>query len=276
MPQKVSKQLRGMLRTIAKEAGLELPPNLRPKMAARVRSKIGTLTVREEVGIVASPAQRIVKHFEGKLKEAGNGDAREELRSTIGALEEHHLTETDKKLLELLTTSTKSKSLARICVDAKMNPLRMMNLYAKGCVALKRVEAAIDASRAMPRIVKSLQAHALAEVGDICPICAGTAMIPKKRGTISVKQEEVPCFECEGVGRVRKIDTKLKQFSMEKLMEVAGVVEKTPGVQVTTNVGVKVGNSPGVFQRILDTSEAILYKKPLDVVDALEVSDVSS
>lgn len=255
-------------RQLLEQLGEPVPDSLQRKVVKRVRSKIGTLTLREQTGMQPSPAASIVKQFDENIK----GD-REALATSIQASGER-LNERDQALVALiLSPRGKKLALARAVTEAGADPVRMMDLYTKGCVVLKKMEAIREAAEAMPQVVKNLVSHAASEIGDTCRICVGTGEVARVANSQSAPAAQVECPVCKGAGRRLKA-SELKEFAAEKLLEINKLTEKGGGIQVQTNVGVVAGGGGGssILERIRKAADETLYRKSEEVVEAEVVS----
>lgn len=200
----------------------------------------------------------VVRKFEQTI------GSREELIEKLSLLEEK-LSEKEKAFLTSLREDTRGKTLARLMAEANVSPTKILKHYAEGAVALGKVEAAIAISREQPLLVKDLVRNAL-DSTKICKVCVGTGKVKRQSND---KKEETECPSCEGSGQ-RIISSKHKEYAMDKVLEIGGLVE-TPkkggvNVEVQQNVGVQVGKG-GFMERVLRTSDEILYgRKVIDVL----------
>lgn len=253
---------------LLEDAGLPVPEQLKNKVRKRVRSKIGTLALTT-TGMIKNPALATVKRFESNV--GGKAVVAEVLTMLAG---EGKLNEKELLFLEQLQEPrNKAKSLARIMTENEVNPMKVMSLYTKGCIELGKMEAAIEAHQGLPQLVKNLNSHAMSEVGDVCPICAGTGKVAVRSGVTS-PPTEVECPRCKGVGRQLE-PSDLKKFAAEKLLEITKMVEKGGGVTVQTNVGVQIPLGGSVLERVMGAADEVLYRRT-PVVEAEVVSPESN
>lgn len=263
----VSRNQEKILRAGLKAMGVEekaLPEALQNKIILRSpKGPLGQIKVRRQTGLENNTALKIVKKFEENI----GGD--EELIEKLEAVRDE-LPANQVLLLDALKEPSNRKSLARLMVDYKVEPTAVMNQFAKGCVALGRVGAAIEAHRNLPAVVKALVRDALEDVQEVCSICVGTGSTSPRKGTV---KETKPCPGCKGSGTSARA-SELKQFAIGKLLEVTELVKK--GGQ-TINVGQSVtvktsGGGGGFMERMMQTSDQILYGRKKDEVDAELVS----
>jgi len=229
----------------------EMPEALRNSPVAKSRKgPAGAIVVRRMTGVVDNGASRLMRRFEQ------NVGGKEEIVEKLEAIPER-LNEREKALLNLLRTPTK-KGLARLVAEAGAEPTQIMKKFAEGCIELGKVEAAIEAHRNLPSLVKSLYKHALSEYG-VCGACGGTGALHRK-STDHV--ETIPCTFCETTGV--EAPSKLKEFATRQLLEVTKSVEKGGGVTVNTAVGVRVdaaGGGASVFEKMMKASDEVLYRR---------------
>ena len=247
------------LRNIQKR---HIPPFLRNDTLFQTKKdpKLGRIQVKRMTGLVPSPAVKIVRKFEEMV------GSREELAEKLTASGKTDSSE--EKLLELLEKAPRNRSLASLMAEAGVKPSRVLRLFAEGAIALGKVEAAIEVSRNQPMVVKDLIRNAL-DREVYCQTCVGTGMV--KKG-VNSKEETVKCPSCQGSG-VRYRSSKHKQFAMEKVLKIGKVIEepkKGGDVNVSTQVGVgvQVGKEGGFMERILHTSDKVLYGRRTEIVDA--------
>lgn len=227
-----------------------LPLSLQNVPVAKSRKgPAGAIVVRRMTGVVDNGASRLMRKFEQ------NVGGKEEVVEKLEAVE-HRLNEREKQLLQLLRLPSK-KGLARLVAEAGAEPTQLMKKFAEGCIELGKVEAAIEAHRNLPGLVKSLYKHALSEYG-VCGACGGTGTLHRKS---TDHMETIPCTFCETTGV--EAPSKLKEFATRQLLEVTKSVEKGGGVTVNTQVGVKVdaGGAVSVFEKMMKASDEVLYRR---------------
>ncbi len=251
-----------------------IPPFLRNDIVSlSPRDSFGRIAVKRMTGLVDSPAATIVRKFE----EVSGG--REEVIEKLQAMEEKLSTE-EKDFVELCEKSGKQKSLARLMAESGVKPSRIMKLFADGAIALGKIHSAIEVSRNQPQIVKDLMRHALDQQG-VCQVCVGTGKVKKAKNS---KAEEATCPMCMGSG-FRMRSSKHKEYAMGKVLEIGKLVEKPltgkgVNVAVQQNVGVSVERGGGFVERMLKTSDEVLYGRQKNlareaIVDAEKVDPIS-
>lgn len=263
--------VRNQARIALRKAGIPLPPELAlERITHRVKSPIGTLVVREGVGLVRSPAVSIVKQFEKNIE----GKVPVEMALSAAQASGARITEGEQRLLEvLLTPRGKKIQLARLIAESGANPVTVMDTYTRGLVHLKRREAIAAAAEEMPQLIKNLIGHAASEVGDVCSLCAGSGTVARSATTGTAPASQVPCPSCDTVGRVREV-SELKKFAVDRLLEVNKLVEKGGGITVQTvgQVNMAAPTSGSLLEKVRRSADEVLYRKTEDVVEAEVVS----
>lgn len=254
--------------SILKNAGLPIPEELKNKVRKRVRSKLGTLALATN-GMIKNAPLATVRRFEENV--GGKEVVAEVLTMLQG---EGKLSEKEQMFLEhLQAPGSRRKSLARIITEVGVNPMKVMSLYTKGCIEIGKMEAAIEAHKGLPQLVKNLNSHALSEAGDVCILCAGTGQVAFRAGVVGGNTSQRECGKCMGLGRQLE-PSELKKFATEKLLEVTKMVEKGGGVTVQTNVGVQVPLGGSVLEKVMGAADEVLYRRgTAEVVDAEVVKE---
>lgn len=244
-----------------------IPPFLRNDIVwTTPRDKFGRIAVKRMTGVVPSPANTIVRKFE----EVAGG--REEILEKLHQMEDK-LSPEEKHFVHLLETSGKQKGLARLMAEAGVKPSRILRLFADGAIALGKIQTAIEVSKNQPLVVKDLMRHALDQQG-VCQTCVGTGMVKHKKNST---EETMKCPSCTGSG-FRLRSSKHKEYAMEKVLQIGKLVEKPSSgrqvsVEVQQNVGVAVGRGGGFVERVLKTSDEVLYgRKRLAEPEVIDVS----
>ncbi len=239
----------------------DLPPMLKDSVVAKSKKgPIGQLMVKNMSGIVTNTALKTVRTFEQ------NVGGKEEIAEKLSAVSDI-LTPEQKQLLMLLRTSS-PKGLARLMAETGVEPVSVMGAYAKGCVVLGKINAAIEAHRNLPNLIKDLYRHAL-DKETVCKVCVGLKEVPTMAGAPTSKK--VKCPQCEGSG-VSLVASKHKEFAHRQLLEVTKMVnEKGPGtsVQVTQQVAVTGGRQAGFFEKMLEAADNIAFpEQKQHIIDA--------
>lgn len=258
----LSRNQEKILRKGLKEMGVEekeLPESLQNKIILRSpKGPLGQIKVRRQTGLENNTALRLVKKFEENI--GGQDELVEKLEAVREELPQNQLA-----LLEALKEPSNKKSLARLMVDHRVEPTQVMNQFAKGCMVLGKVGAAIEAHRNLPAVVKALVRDALEDVKEVCSVCVGTGSTSPRKGAV---KETSLCPGCEGTGKSARASD-LKQFAIGKLLEVTELVKKGgQTINVGQSVVVKNGGGGGFMERMMQTSDQILYGRKENIVDA--------
>lgn len=243
-----------------------IPKQFRDVIVAKSRKgPIGALAVRNHSGLVKNHAYKSVKKFEENV--GGRDEVVEKLEAIEPTLPQHL-----KDLLFVLKANPK-KTLAMAMVDVKSEPVALMKYFARACVELAQVQVAIEAHKNLPGVVKELYKHALEGVEGLCRTCGGTGKVKKRRTST---EDELDCPLCGGKG-VRIIDSPHKEFAVEKLLEVTKLTEKSgPSINLTTNVGVKVGEGgQAFFEKVVKAADEVLFKRETPHIVDVEAEVVS-
>jgi hypothetical protein len=234
-----------------------------PVIATSRKGPLGQIVVRRK-GLAPSRAATVVKKF------VDNIGGKEDLAEKLEAVGEE-LNATQKKLLDLLHDPLRTRhSLSRLIAESGTEPVSIMKLYARGAIELGRVEAAIEAHKGLPALIRNLYKHAFEGLG-ICDVCAGIGKTKVQAGQGS--KEGPICWKCQGSGKMETTSPH-KEFAVQKLLEVTKSVGKDgTNINIQTNVGVKIGGE-GILEKVIKASDEVLWGKS-DVVDA-EVKNISS
>lgn len=239
----------------------QLPVELRDSIVKKSkRGPIGSLVLHNMSGMKSNAALRTVRTFEA------NVGGKEEIAEKLAAVQET-LNPQQLELLTLLRSST-PKGLGRLMVESGVEPVAIMGAYAKGCVVLGKIQAAIEAHRNLPGLIKDLYRHAL-DQETVCKVCVGLGEVPYMAGAPTSKK--VPCPQCKGSGK-GLISSKHKEFAHRQLLEVTKMVNEKGGthVEVTQQVAVAGGGKQmGFFERMLDTADNITFPEQKQrIIDA--------
>ncbi len=257
-----------MLRHHYKKAGLTdnlLPVPLRDNEVARSRKgKLGTIRVREFSGVVANGASKLVRKFESELTE-GRDDILEKLEAVPDA------PATITRLVEIMKDRPKV-SFARAIAEAKIDPAVALDHYAKGAVALKKLETLLLLYKEMPALFRDLMRHAI-DREETCEVCLGVGQVQPRAG---VNKLNKPCPRCGGSGSV-VTSSKHKEFAMQKALEMSQLLpEKKPLVAVSQQqLNMTVQAEGGLLEKMSKVADEILYTRSSGVRSTPEVVDVT-
>lgn len=254
--------------TTAKIPQEHFPPELRNRIVKKgKKGEAGQIIVKKHTGVVDNTAKALTKRFEQNT--LGRDDIIEKLEAVNA---EGALTQEQSRVLELLKTSARSKGLAHILADAKSEPLSVMRAYARGCVVLGQVQAAIEAHSRMPALVKDIFRHAMDQTG-VCSTCVGSGKVARNVGG---SMESKICPACEGAGTTM-ISSKHKEWASKVALEMTGQIKGPSGPTVNVQQNVNVSpQAEGFMETLLKATDKVLYGSRPDIVDAEIVSQANS
>lgn len=241
-----------------------LPVPLRDTEIARSRKgKIGTIKVREFSGVVTNGASRLVRKFESELTE-GRDDILEKLEAVPDP------PQTIVRLVDILKDRPKL-SFARAIAEAKVDAAVALDHYAKGAIALKKLETLLALYKEMPALFRDLMRHAI-DKEEACEVCLGVGQVQPRAGANKLSKT---CPRCAGSGLV-VTSSKHKEFAMQKALEMSQLLpEKKPLVAVSQQqLNMTVQAEGGLLEKMSKVADEILYTRSSPVQRTGEVIDV--
>jgi hypothetical protein len=244
----------------------ELPVPLQDKVTVRSRKgKAGQIVVRALSGVQKSTASQLARRLEHDLS-AGREDIIEKLEASGTA---NQAVQRVAALLE----SHPQFSLARAVAEAGADVAHVLDTYAKGALALKKMETVLGIYKEMPNLMRDLMRHAI-DREVTCEVCFGAKQVTGKAGGKNLTQT---CPRCLGSGMATS-SSEHKEFAMSKLLDMSELGPKKTGSTVNVNQAVQVnaGSSTDLLARMSRAADEVLYgqAKPIDV--EARVIDVSS
>ena len=223
-----------------------LPKELKNEVVHRSRKgPMGVVIVRRWSGVDQNYTARALRTFAKNV-----GDSNEGIAHMLNA--SPTITKEMRRLADaLLDPKNAKRSLAWVVAETGSDAAAVVEHYAKGSVHMKKWESVALAAQDMPRMVREMIRFALPKKG-LCRTCLGARKITVRQGRKPATEEV--CLTCNGEGWVGEL-TKEAQFAMERLQEIAQLVEKTPlvAVQQTNNtVNVDAGR---LMERIVGLSD---------------------
>jgi hypothetical protein len=229
----------------------DLPAPLKDQEVARSRKgKMGQIVVREFSGISKNATSRLVKKFEKDLTE-GRDDIIQKLESV-----ETRLPDNGREVLNLLR-SKRSISLARAIAEAGADASTILDAYARGAMAIGKMETMVNLYKKMPAIFRDLMRHAI-DKEEACDLCLGVGKVQTRAKSNKLGPA---CPRCEGSGKV-VTSSEHKQFAMQKALDMAQILpQKGPLVAVqqnqqTINAG---GADAGLLEKMSKAADELLY-----------------
>lgn len=239
----------------------DLPLQLQDRVVKRSRKgKAGQISLRQLSGIQKSPATQLARKLEHELSE-GREDIIEKLQAGGG---------TNQAVLQVaaLLDSNPQFSLARAIVEAGADVAHVLDHYARGALALKKMETVLGLYREMPRLMRDVMRHAV-DQETTCEICFGEGKVP---GRANGKTLNSTCPRCHGSGKT-VTSSEHKEFAVQKVLEMSEMLpKKTPLVNVNQAVQVNAGGGSDVLARLSRAADEIIYGRREGVIDA-EVVD---
>jgi len=243
----------------------DLPLQLRDITVKKSRKgKAGQITLRALSGVQKSPAAQLARKLEHELS-TGREDIQEKLQAS-GTSNQAVL-----RVAEILGANPQF-SLARAIVEAGADVAHVLDNYAKGALALKKMETVLGLYREMPNLMRDLVRHAV-DRETTCEICFGEGKVtPRANG----KSLSKPCPRCSGTGKAFS-SSEHKALAVNKVLEMTEMLPKRQPL-VNVNQAVQVNNAGGgseILARLSKAADEILYGRtaPAGTVDA-EVIDV--
>lgn len=240
----------------------ELPALLQDSVIKRSRKgKAGQIVVRALSGVQNSGATALARKLENELS-GGREDVLEKLQASGTS------NPSIQKLVQIYESNQKF-SLARAIAEAKADVAVVLDSYAKGALALKKMETVLSIYKEMPHIMRDLMRHAIDEE-ETCGVCFGAKVVAARAGAKKLSQT---CPRCKGTG-VSRSSSEHKEFAVQKVLEMSEMLPKKQGVAVNVNQAVQVnaGGNSDLLARMSKAADEVLYHRPT-VVDAEVVEE---
>lgn len=235
----------------------QLPEMFVNREIARSRkSKVGQIVVHSLTGVHKNAAARTAQRFENELTE-GRNDIIEKLEAagTISAPVE--------RLKDLMVANPRW-SFSRACAEAKADLGIAIDAYARGAIALNKLNTVVAMYKELPNLLRDLMRHAI-DQEETCATCFGVGLV---KGRPDAKKLTLKCPSCRGSGQ-NKVASAHKQFAMQKALELARVLpEKQPLVAVQQNTNINTFGGEGLLEKMSKTADEILYGRKSSVIDA--------
>lgn len=232
------------------------------------RDALGAITVRSISGLDNNAAARTAKEFEQK---AGGRDQVAEKLEALG----DQLPGGLKGLAKAIRSAPKRDSLAKIIARERASLVQTMKWYAKGCIELSQIDAAIETHQNMPAIVRDMVRHALDQPG-ICQQCSGTGALREKS---TDRKAKLKCEMCDGTGKTL-VSSAHKEWTTKALLRTSGLEPQQGGTNVNVAVGVSMAGGKAYGERVIDLADRVLHgqegrKEPEAAEPPLEAEVVS-
>lgn len=242
---------RRQLAQVLKQNGVEqedLPPFLRDDVVKRSRKgKAGQIVVRRLSGVQKSTATNLARKLENDLSEG-----REDI---IEKLEASGTQNRAIQAVAAILATNPNFSLARAVAEAGADVVGVLDTYAKGALALKKMETVLGLYKEMPNLMRDIMRHAIDEEST-CEVCFGVGKVTGRAGG---KTLGTVCPRCRGTGKTRS-SSEHKEFAVQKVLEMSEMLPKRGGPMVQVNQAVQV-NAGGreLMDRLSRAADEILY-----------------
>jgi hypothetical protein len=233
-----------------------LPPEWQDKVIASSRKgPLGAIKVRRFTGIMKNSASKTINQFEKNM-----GGDKDRIATLLEA--NPNLTDAEQKLIEFLRDPKNSKkSLARLVVESKTEPAKVITKASYGALLVGQAEAYVEIGQSMPRVVRELRRHVKPKL-DMCTACQGKGMVPSK---VNATIENITCPVCKGEKGILTTSDNF-EFATEKLIEMSkmGKQPQAPMQVAIQNTNAGGGSlPPGIMERVVSLQGGLLFQKSL-------------
>lgn len=245
-------KVRKVLAKELRERGIperEIPKALRDTEVARSRKgKAGQIIVHQLSGVQKTGGANLARRLENDIS-----TSREELIEKLEA--SGNKSQALARVVGILQTQPQF-SLARAIAEAGADVAQVLDNYAKGALALKKLETVLGLYEKMPHLMRDLARHAIDKEVD-CEICLGLGQVTAKTNGTTLNR---PCPRCGGSGR-SFASSDHKEFAVQKVLEMSEMLPKKAGIQVNQAVQVNQGGPSGgdLLARLSKAADDILY-----------------
>jgi hypothetical protein len=228
----------------------ELPPPLQDIEVARSKKgKAGQIVVRSISGVTRSPGATLARRLEHDFS-----SSREDLLEKLAA--SGNQSQTLGRLLQVLEENPEI-GLARAIAVSKADVGAVLDWYAKGALALKKMETVLEIYKQVPHLMRDLAKHAIDSEVD-CEVCFGVGKVTARSKGVQLLN---PCPKCKGSGKRLEVSAH-KEFAVGKLLEMSEMLPKRGGPMVNVNQAVQVnaaGAGSEVLAKLSKAADEILY-----------------
>lgn len=262
----MGQKVRRVLNAELKKRGIpeeDLPPQLQDTVTKRSRKgKAGQIVVRALSGVQKNAASQLARRLENELS-GGKEDVVEKLQAS------GNTSQALARVVETLQVRP-DFSLARAIAEAGADVAVVLDSYAKGALALKKLETVLELYKQMPHLMKDLMRHAV-DRKSTCDVCLGLKVVQSRANGTQLSRA---CPRCGGEGETFE-SSEHKEFAANKLLEISEMLPKKGG-GMAVNVGVQVNNPGGsedLLARLSKSADEILYGQRTVGVGEEEVVD---
>jgi hypothetical protein len=233
------------------------------------KGKAGQIIVRNLSGVQHTPAASLARKLEHDI--AGSKEDIQEKLEASGT------GSTAVKKVAALLSLRPDFSLARAIAEAGADVAGVLDAYAKGALALKKMETVLGLYKEMPVLMRDILRHAI-DKETTCEVCLGAGQVQHKAGANKLSKS---CPRCLGSGKAIQV-SEHKEFAVQKVLEMSEMLPKRGGPLVNVNQAVQVnqGASGDLLARLSKAADSILYDSGPsaqssfgDIVDAEPAED---
>ncbi len=169
-----------------------------------------------------------------------------------------------------------NKSLASLCVLAKILPGTLLEMLERGTKLRSRLIAGQIIAKGTPNMVRDVMKKA-APYEDDCTECQGVGTRTADPTPEQPNPGPVPCTTCLGTGKLRyDADPEARKLGLE----IAGLTSKGGGISIiNNNANISGGSGAGIaFEALQEGLDRVLYGRSLapadpEIIDAEPVGD---
>jgi hypothetical protein len=228
----------------------QLPAILQDTVLKKSRKgKAGQIVLKRLSGVENGNAAQLARKLENKL-----APSREDL---IEKLEASPTAGKQVKAVARIMLERPDFSLSRAIVEAGADVAQVLDHYAKGALALKKLETVLELYKQMPDLMRDIMRHAIDKETD-CELCFGVGEVTSRPKGKSLGKK---CPRCGGSGRTWEA-SKHKEFAVTKVLDMAELTPKAKGPAVQVNQAVQVnagGAGSEVLAKLSKAADEILY-----------------
>jgi hypothetical protein len=172
-------------------------------------------------------------------------------------------TRTTVPLLALLKSSAPDRPLREIQKESGVSTIIMMEAVQRARRVKAEQEAHVEFAESLPAVARDLRRNAL-DVGVWCDKCDGTGETARVERLIRKPGQSthimLKCRTCRGTG-TRWMPTKHKKWATGLILKATKIIEPGGGVAVNVSQQQALVAQPGVFARLLEAADEVLYPK---------------
>jgi hypothetical protein len=160
----------------------------------------------------------------------------------------------------LADPANEKRTLAQLCVEAKITPGQLLDLLERGTRLRARIISGQIIARSTPAVVTDVMAKA-APFEDTCPDCAGTGTHTPEPSQSEQNPNPVQCKTCRGGGTLRyEADPECRKLALE----MAGLTAKGGGINIAVQANVAAPGAGGAgmaYEALTELMDRMLYSR---------------